>query len=118
MPSVAKQEKIPKFRFLLDSAFAKPQIFKKLIKRASVKHMRHDFNLPATTEDKEIYQFATQKSRFVLTLDHDFKKLVRRNATGVFMLRSGLSNEEIDTALSKLISNKNPKDYKGKATKV
>lgn len=55
---------------------------------------------------------------FVVTLDLGFKKLVKQNATGVFMLSSGLSNEQIDTKLSDFISGKNPEDYKGKATKI
>lgn len=103
---------------MLDSAFAKPQIFKKLCRKASVKHIRHNFDLAPETEDKEIYKLATQEELFVVTLDLGFKKLVKQNAAGVFMLSSGLSNEEIDTTLSNFISGKNPQDFKGKSTKV
>ena len=113
-----KQKKFPKFRLLLDSAFAKPQVFKKLCKKASVKHIRHDFNLAPETEDQEIYSLASQTDMFVITLDLGFKKLAKQNAAGVLILSSGLSNEEIDNALSTFISGKNPQDFKGKATKV
>lgn len=113
-----KQKKFSKFRFLLDSAFAKPQVFKKLCKKASVKHIRHDFNLAPETEDQEIYTLASQKDMFVVTLDLGFKKLAKQNASGVIILNSGLSNEEIDNALSTFISGKNPQDYKGKTTKI
>lgn len=113
-----KQKILPKFRFLLDSAFAKPQIFKKLIKKSSVKHIRHDFNLAPNTEDEEIYKLATQQGLFVVTLDLDFKKLVRLKSAGVFILSSGLSNEEIDDKLVNFISGKNLRDYKGKATRI
>lgn len=113
-----KQKRFPKFRFLLDSAFAKPHVFKKLSKKASVKHIRHDFNLSPETEDEEIYKLASQMGMFVVTLDLGFKKLVKRNAAGVCMLNSGMSNEEIDTKLLNFISGKNPNDYRGKAVKI
>lgn len=113
-----KQKKFSKFRLLLDSAFAKPQVFKKTSKKASVKHIRHDFNLAPETEDKEIYALASQRGMFVVTLDLGFKKLIKQNATGVFMLSSGLSNEEIDDKLSNFISGKNPQDFIGKAAKI
>lgn len=113
-----KQKKYPKFRFLLDSAFAKPQVFKRLSKKASVKHIRHDFNLAPETEDEEIYKLATQEGMLVVTLDLGFKKLLKRNGAGVFMLNSGLSNGQIDIFLTNFISGKNPEDYKGKAIKI
>lgn len=113
-----KQKKFTKFRLLLDSAFAKPEIFKKLCKKASVKHIRRDFNFVPTTADEEIYKLASQKNMFVVTLDLGFKKLVRQNAAGVLMLNSGLSNEQIDNTLSNFISGKNPDDFLGRATKI
>lgn len=113
-----KQKKFPKFRFLLDSAFAKPQVFKRLCKKASVKHIRHDFHLAPETEDQEIYTLASRKEILVVTLDLGFRKLVKQSAAGVFMLSSGLSNKEIDEKVSNFISNKNPQDYKGKSTKI
>lgn len=113
-----RQKILPKFRFLLDSAFAKPQVFKKLFKKSSIKHIRHDYNLAPNTEDEEIYKLATQKGLFVVTLDLDFKKLVRLKSAGVFILSSGLSNEEIDKKLSNFISGNNPKDFLGKAIKI
>lgn len=113
-----KQKKFPKFRLLLDSAFAKPQVFKKTIKKASVRHIRHDFNLSPETEDQEIYTIASQKGMFVVTLHLGFKKLTKQNAAGVLILSSGLSNDEIDNRLSAFVSGKNSQDYKGKATRI
>jgi len=113
-----KQKKFPKFRLLLDSAFAKSNVFKRTTKKASVKHIRHDFNLSPETEDQEIYALASQKEMFVVTLDLGFRKLTKQNSAGVLILSSGLSNEEIDDKLSRFISGKIPRDYKGKATKI
>ncbi|MEK7517578.1 MAG: DUF5615 family PIN-like protein [Patescibacteria group bacterium] len=113
-----KQKKFPKFRLLLDSAFAKPYVFKKTIKKTSIRHIRHDFNLSPETEDQEIYSLASKKEMFVVTLDLGFRKLTKQNAAGVLILSSGLSNEEIDDKLSIFISGKNPQDYKGKTTKI
>ena len=56
---------------------------------------------------------------FVVTMNYKhFKKFVRKNLPGVFVLDSGLSNEQIDVILSDFISSKNPKDYYGKAIKI
>jgi hypothetical protein len=52
-----------------------------------------------------------------MNLKHS-KKLTRKNYPGVFVLDSGLSNDQIDTALSNFIKGKNPKDYYGKIIKV
>jgi len=115
----SRQKTVPKFRLLLDSAFAKPATFKKLSKKAVVKHIRHDFNLSPQTEDESIYNFAVKKGMFVVTINFKhFKKLVRKNCPGVLVLDSGLSNEQIDLTLSNFISSKNPEDYYGKATKI
>lgn len=103
----------------MDSAFAKPEIFTKLQKRAVVKHIRHDFNLSPQAEDEEIYNLAVKMKLFVVTMNYKhFKKLVRKNSAGIFVLDSGLSNEQIDIVLSNFISGKNPKDYYGKAIKI
>lgn len=114
-----KQKKCPKFRFLLDSAFAKPSVFKRLGKKAVVKHVRHDFDLPRQAEDIEIYNLAVKKNLFVVTMNlKHFKKLVRKDHPGVLSLDSGLSNEEMDQTLSKFVSGKNPLDFYGKAVKL
>lgn len=114
----SKQKRFLKFRLLLDSAFAKPATFKKAGKKASIKHIRHDFNLAPQTEDKDIYNLAVRKGMFVVTIDHDFKKFVQKDCPGVLVLNSGLTNLEIDNALSSFIHGKNPKDFYGKATKI
>jgi len=89
------------------------------MKKAEIKHVRHDFNLPSQTEDEDIYNLAAKNKMFVITMNYKhFKKLVRKNSPGVFALNSGLSNDEIDNELSDFIKGKNPKDYYGKAIKI
>lgn len=115
-----KQKKYPKFRLLLDSTFAKPQVFTKLYKKAAVKHIRHDFNLSPQAEDEQIYNLAVQKNLFVVTINlKDFRRLmVNKNKPGVLAIDSGLSNKQIDSVICNFISSKNPKDYYGKAIKI
>lgn len=115
----SKPKKFPKFRLLLDTAFAKPSTFKKLSKKALVRHVRLDFSLPRQAEDSEIYNLATKEKMFVVTMNYKhFKKFVRKSLPGVFALDSELTNEQIDIILSDFISGKNPFDYYRKATKL
>ena len=108
-----------KFRLLLDSAFASPSTFHKLSKKAAVKHIRHDFHLSPTAEDEEIYNLAGKEHMMVVTINFkDFQKLVRKNMPGILAIDSGLTNNEIDEALSKFIAGKDPLDYVGKAVRV
>jgi predicted nuclease of predicted toxin-antitoxin system len=103
---------------LLDTAFAHPSVFIKLKSKASLKHVRHDYNLSRQAEDKDIYQLATMENRFVVTIDNDFTRLVKPNQAGIILINAYLSNEEIDKALCNFISGKNPDDFKGKSTKI
>ena len=108
-----------KFRLLLDSAFAKPQSFPRLKKKANLAHAVHDCDLSPQAEDREIYQKAIETDRFVLTINfNDFKKLVKKKKPGVIAIESQLSNEEIDKKVSDFIAGKNPDDFLGKATKI
>lgn len=114
-----KSPRKKKFRILLDSAFAKPQQFPKLSKKANVAHAVHDIGLSHQAEDQEIYQKAIMEDRFVLTINFkDFKKLVKKGKPGVFGIESQLSNQEIDKKISEFLSNKNPSDFMGKATRI
>jgi len=89
------------------------------VKKAVLKHVRFDFNLPRQAEDEEIYNLAVREKMFVITMNYKhFKKLVRKNSPGVFSLDSGLSNEEIDIVICEFISLRNPKDYLGKTVKI
>lgn len=84
-----------------------------------VKHVRIDFNLPRQAEDAEIYNLAIKNNMFVVTMNlKHFKNLVRKNCPGALILDSGLSNEQIDIALLKFISRKNPVDFYGKTVRV
>lgn len=103
---------------LFDSAFAKPPTFKKLNQKANLAHVRHTFNLSPTTEDKDIYQLATQERRLIITIDDDFKNLVRPGKAGVIFISPYLSNSDIDKSIYKFIRDKNPDDFWGKITKA
>lgn len=103
---------------LLDTAFAKPSIFRNLIKKANVKHVRHDYNLPRETEDEDIYNLATRENRIIVTQDQRFGKQLKIKGTGILIIPAYLFNEEIDILLSEFISDKNPEILKGKATKI
>ncbi len=81
-------------------------------------HVRHTLRLSPTTEDKDIYQKATEEKRHVVTIDDDFKKLVKPKKAGVIIIPSELSNEDIEKELLKFISGKNPEDSYGKVVKI
>ena len=118
--SIRGKRKYPrKFRILLDSAFAKPESFPRLKKKANVAHAVHDLGLSPQAEDEEIYQKAVEKNRFVLTINFkDFKKLIKKGKPGIIGIESQLSNGDIDSKVTNFISGKNPEDYFGKAIKV
>lgn len=113
-------KKYPKFRFVLDAAFARPNVFEKLYKKSVLKHIRHDFNLSPQTEDEEIYKLAKKEKMFVVTMNYkDFKRLAKAgDSSGAISLDSGLSNEQIDKLLVEFIRGKNPEDYWGKVIKI
>jgi len=112
-------KKKKKFRILLDSAFAKPDSFPKLKKKANLAHAVHDLGLSAQAEDEEIYQKAVEQNRFVLTINFkDFRKFVKEDKPGTLGIDSQLTNQEIDEKVTNFISGKDPEDYKGKATKI
>jgi len=114
-----KTPKPQKFRFLLDSAFAKPQAFPRLCKKAHLLHAVQGFKMSPQAEDQEIYARAVQENCFVLTINFkDFKKLVKAGKPGIFGIEAQLSNEEIDSLVTQFISGKDPKNYLGKAVKI
>lgn len=108
-----------KFRFLLDSAFAKPALFPRLKKKANIAHAVHDLGLSSQAEDEEIYQKAILENRIVLTVNFkDFKKMVKSGKVGVLGIESQLTNDQLDQKVSKFISGKDPADFVGKAVKI
>lgn len=114
-----KPRKKKKFRLLLDSAFARIQLFPKLAKKANIAHGVYNLGLFRESEDSEIYQKAIQENRFVLTINlKDFKKLVKIGKPGILGIESQLTNKEIDEKVTEFLSNKDPEDFKGKATKI
>ncbi|OGG14738.1 hypothetical protein A2773_03940 [Candidatus Gottesmanbacteria bacterium RIFCSPHIGHO2_01_FULL_39_10] len=68
-------KKHKKFRLLLDAAFAKSSIFKRLQKKANIKHIVFDLDLSSQSSDEEIYDVASKENRFVVTINYkDFQK--------------------------------------------
>lgn len=113
-----KIKKRKKFKFLLDTAFAHPIVFKKLKSKSNLKHVRHDYNLSGQTDDKDIYNLAVQEGRFVITQDDGFRKHIKKNKLAVIIVPSYLTTDEMDTLISDFISGKNPDDFLGKAIKI
>lgn len=112
-------KKFKKFRLLLDSAFARPDQFIKLRKKANIAHSVHDYGLSFQAEDVDIYQKATTENRFVLTINYkDFRKLIKEGRAGVIGIDSQLTNKEIDEVVTEFIKGKNPDDFLGKAIKI
>jgi predicted nuclease of predicted toxin-antitoxin system len=103
---------------LLDTAFAHPSVFKRLKTKAGIKHVRHDYNLSRQTEDKDIYVIATKENRIIVTQDDGFRKQILGKGTGVIIIPSYLTNDEIDLVVSEYISGRNPDDFRGKAIKI
>ena len=108
-----------KFRILLDSAFAKPNSFPKLKRRANIAHAVYDCGLSKQAEDEEIYQIAVRQNRFVLTVNFkDFKKLVKEGKVGIIGIESQLSNDQVDKLVTSFLSGKDPQDFIDKAIKL
>lgn len=108
-----------KFRLLLDSAFARPDQFPKLTKKAKLLHVVHDLRLSSQAEDEDIYQKAIEEDCFVLTINFKhFRKFVYSGKPGVIGIDSQLSNNDIDSIVVEFISGKNPDDFWGKAIKI
>lgn len=116
---IKKAKKVKKFRLLLDAAFARPSIFRKLSSKANVTHVVWDLGKSNQISDEEIYQLATQNERFVVTINYrDFKKLVKTGGAGIFGVPPYLSNEEMDEVLTNFLAGKNPIELWGKAATV
>lgn len=107
-----------KFRLLLDAAFPIPSQLPKLATKAHLEHVVYTLHMSRQTEDKHIYQKATQENCCVVTIDGDFKKLVKPKGAGVIMIPPDLSVKQIEEMLLKFISKKSPEDIKGKVEKA
>jgi predicted nuclease of predicted toxin-antitoxin system len=81
-------------------------------------HVVFDYGLSPQCSDLQIYELAIQEDRFIVTIDHDFKKIVQKGKPGIFILPSELSNKEIDKTLFTFLCGKNPLDYVGKSTLI
>ena len=77
-----------------------------------------DYKLSREAEDEEIYKLATQEDRIIVTQDRRFNKQLKIHGTGIIVIPSYLTNQEIDILLTDFISDKNPEDFLGKATKI
>lgn len=112
------RKKIKKFRFLLDAAFAGPNVFKIVSKKANLAHVYHTFHLSRQAEDEDIYILGCKEDRLIVSADNDFKKYVKKGGTGVLVIRSHLSNEQIDNLLLSFIKGRDPESCRGKVNKI
>lgn len=83
----------------MDTAFAKPSVFRKLTKKANLAHVRYNYDLSPQAEDQEIYVIAAK-------------------GAGILVIPPYLDSNQIDEILTKFIAGKDPKDFIGKATKI
>lgn len=117
--NISSHKKFRKFKILLDSAFAKPEAFPKLNKRANLAHAFYDCGLPRQAEDEEIYNKAIEEDRFVLTVNFkDFRNLVKKGKPGIFGVETQLSTIDMDNCVCQFLSGKNPEDFIGKAVRI
>lgn len=107
-----------KFYLLFDTAFPNPKEFLLLSKKANLTHVRHTYNMSPTTEDKDIYQKACEEKRIVVSIDEDFKRLVKPGQAGAILIPADLSAQQMDSVLTEFILGKSPTDFIGKAEKI
>lgn len=74
--------------------------------------------MPRQTPDEDIYNLATKENRIIITQDKRFNEQIKIKGTGILVIPSHLTNEEMDIILCEFILNKNPINFLGKATKV
>ena len=107
-----------KLRLLLDAAFPRIGQLPKLKVKAHLEHVVYTLNMSRKAEDAFIYQKATQENCCVVSIDNDFKKLVKPKQAGAIIVPADLSVKQLETILIKFISGKNPDDFLGKAIKI
>src|SRR6266566_4954275 len=112
-------KKFYKYKLLLDENMPPRIKFTRLNSRYDLKHIRDDFHLTGLP-DPDVYEFARQRKRLILTFNgDDFKPLVTKSLeTGVIYLSENLLNEQIDTKLTALLSKNTPKALYGKLTTI
>lgn len=69
-------------------------------------------------EDQEIYKKAETINSFVVTIDDDFKKLVKKKSVGILIIPAHLSNEEIDHLLNNFVSKHSVEECWGRINKL
>lgn len=89
-----------------------------LSKKSHLEHVVYTFDLSRQTEDKYIYQKATQENCCVVTIDNDFKNLVKPKSAGVIMIPPDLSVRQIEKIILKFISINTPESIVGKVIKL
>jgi hypothetical protein len=100
-------------------AFARPESFPRLSKRANLTHAVLTYHLSREAEDKVIFEVAKREERFALTINYKhFKRFVTSRSVGIIAIPGELTNEEIDKLVTEFITGKNPDDYYGKAIKI
>ncbi len=109
--------KIYKFKLLLDEGFFRRHRLAKLNQLYNVKHITGDFHKEGLS-DPDVVEIAKKENRLVVTYNEkDFRTLANKSKeTGVIGISDNLSAKQIDTKLTALLKQSNPKDLFGRFT--
>lgn len=74
--------------------------------------------LSRQAEDETIYTLTTQEKRIIITQDEKFRKQIKNKGTGIIVIPSYLTNEEIGILVTLFIASKDSDSFIGKAVKI
>lgn len=108
-----------KYKLLLDENMPNRNNLPLLNKMFDVKHISSDFKR-AGIFDPEVYKFALQQNRFIITRNvKDFKKLASLNKTiGIIGISENLPFDQVDKKLTSLLTKSKKSDLFGKFTYI
>ncbi len=94
-----------RYKLLLDEGLSRKEKFQSLNNLHNLKHIKHDLK-KGGAKDYEIYKIAEKEKRMVLVFNtKDFKPLIQPQKPSVIALSTGLTNEQIDLKLCKILKN-------------
>lgn len=98
-------KKHTRYKLLLDEGLPPRERFPQLNNLHAIQHIKHDLK-KGRSKDPEIYKIAEKEKRMVLVFNtKDFKPLIEPQKPSVIALSTGLTNEQIDLKLCKILKN-------------
>lgn len=98
-------KKYKRYKLLLDEGLSPKEKFPHLNNLHNVKHIKHDLRRGGA-KDPIVYKIAEKEKRLVVVFNtKDFKPLIDDKKPSVISLSTGLSNEQIDLKLCKILKN-------------